>query len=178
MILKKKYLDNILLFNTTKHSDIRGFFMRTYCVNTFKKYGIKKKINQINISHNSKKHTLRGYHFQKKPYSEAKTISCIKGEIFFSVLDIDPSSKFYLKTCNMILNEKDNKICYVPKGYATAFLTMKDFTEVLYLMSDSYKPEYGTGIRYNDPIIKEKWPFKPKVVSDKDMNFDNFKKNK
>ena len=178
MILKKKYLDNILLFNSKKHNDTRGFFMRTYCINTFKKYGIKTKINQINISHNSKKHTLRGYHFQKKPYSEAKTISCIKGEIFFSVLDIDPSSKFYLKTCNMILNEKDNKICYVPKGYATAFLTMKDFTEVLYLMSDSYKPEYGTGIRYNDPIIKEKWPFKPKVVSDKDMNFDNFKKNK
>tara|TARA_Y100001970_G_scaffold130723_1_gene161156 strand:- start:15525 stop:16058 length:534 start_codon:yes stop_codon:yes gene_type:complete len=176
MILKKKYLDNILLFNSKKNKDARGFFMRAYCVNTFKKYGIKTKINQINISHNSKKHTLRGYHFQKKPYSEAKTISCIKGEIFFSVLDINPSSKFYLKTCNMVLNEEDNKICHVPKGYATAFLTMKNSTEVLYLMSDSYKPEYGTGIRFNDPIITEKWPVKPKIVSVKDMNFENFKK--
>ena len=76
----------------------------------------------------------------------------------------------------MILKEEDSKICHVPKGYATAFLTMKNFTEVLYLMSDSYKPQYGTGIRYNDPIIKEKWPCKPKIVSEKDMNFQNFKR--
>jgi len=178
MILKKKYLDNILLFNTQKHTDVRGFFMRTYCIKTFKKYGIKTKINQINISHNIKKFTLRGYHYQKKPYSEAKTISCIKGEIFFSILDINPLSKYYLKTCNMTLNEEDNKICYVPKGYATAFLTMKNSTEVLYFMSDNFKPEYGTGIRFNDPIIKEKWPVKPKIISEKDTNFENFIKIK
>jgi len=178
MNLLKKYMDKILLFETKKHHDERGFFMRSYCRDMFKKYGVDVNILQINISHNKKKHTLRGYHYQKEPFSEAKTISCIKGEIFFSILNVDSNSNFYLKTCNMMLSEHDSKICYVPKGFATAFITMSNFTEVLYLMSDIFNPEYGTGIRYNDPIIKENWPAEPKIISNKDLNFEDFiKKN-
>lgn len=175
MKLFKKYMDEVLLFESTKHVDNRGYFMRSYCLNTFKIYSVKTKVKQINISYNKKKHTLRGYHYQKKPYQEAKTISCIKGKIFFSVLNVNPSSKFYLKSCSMKLSATDSKICYVPKGFATAFLTLKDDTEVLYLMSDFFKPKYGTGIRYNDKIISEKWPVKPKIISKKDLSFKDFK---
>ena len=74
----------------------------------------------------------------------------------------------------MILKQEDSKICYVPKGFATAFLTLKSYTEVLYLMSDNYKPEAARGIRFNDPIVQEAFPFKPKVISEKDLNFPNF----
>lgn len=174
MKLLKKYMSSILLFESIKNIDNRGFFMRSYCQKIFKSAGINEKVSQINISHNEKKNTLRGYHYQEYPYSESKVISCIRGKIFFSLLCLQKKSEYYLQTCNMELDENDSKICYVPKGFATAFLTLKDNTQVLYLMSDEFVPNYGRGIRYNDPIINEKWPIKPLIISEKDKNFENF----
>jgi len=174
MKLIKKYMTQILLFESVKNTDERGYFMRSYCQKIFKFEGIKDHLSQINISHNEKKHTLRGYHYQEYPHSESKIISCIKGQIFFSLLCLDKKSKFYLETCNMDLSEDDSRVCYVPKGFATAFLTLKDKTQILYLMSDEFKPNYGRGIRYNDKIINENWPYKPKIISQKDLHFPEY----
>ena len=174
MKILKRYMDKVFLFESVQHHDNRGFFMRSFCHDTLELHGLESKIFQINISHNISEHTFRGYHYQSEPHSETKIISCIKGEIFFSLLNLIKESPFYLNTCNMLLKQEDSKICYVPKGFATAFLTLKSYTEVLYLMSDNYKPEAARGIRFNDPIVQEVFPFKPKVISEKDLNFPNF----
>jgi len=173
MILEKKFMNEIKVFSSNKIVDSRGYFTRAFCKKTFKKYNADNRINQINFSFNKKIYTLRGYHYQKPSY-EAKTISCVNGKIFLSILNLNSKSKYYLKTCNTILDEKDNKFCYIPKKFATAFLTLKKNSFILYYMSNEYINSQSQGIRWNDPIIKEKWPYKPKIISERDKSFEDF----
>ena len=94
------------------------------------------KIKQTNISENYKKYTLRGFHYQKKPYGEDKVISCIKGAIYNIVLDIRQNSKTYKKWQSFLLNEENKLNLILPKGCANAYLTLKDNTWILYYHSE------------------------------------------
>ena len=62
----------------------------------------------------------------------------------------------------------------MPKGFANAYLTLKDNTKILYYMSEFYKPSKAKGIRYNDKFFSIKWPHKPKIISKKDLNIRDF----
>ena len=63
---------------------------------------------------------------------------------------------------------------HIPKGCANSFITLKHNTIIHYYSSQYYKPKYEKGIRYNDPIFDFKWPMKPKIISNKDLNHKNF----
>ena len=81
-------------------------FRRNFCREIFKKYNISNNVAQANISENYKKMTLRGFHYQKHPYGEDKTITCIKGEIFNVTIDLRKNSKTFKKWKGFYLNEK------------------------------------------------------------------------
>ena len=72
------------------------------------------------------------------------------------------------------MDEEDSKFCYIPKKFATAFLTLKKNSLILYYMSNEYISSQSKGIRWNDPIIKEKWPYRPKIISERDKSFEDF----
>lgn len=159
----------ILKFN--KHVDKRGVFKRIYCEKILKKMNKTFDIKQINVSFNPKRYTLRGLHYQSGKFAEDKIIYCTKGEIFFVSIDIDKKSKSYLRYNAVVLNENDDKIIMVDKNHATGFLTLKKNSELLYLMSNYYKPEFAKGYFYKDKILNIKWPKKPSVISKKDLSF-------
>ena len=156
-----------------KIKEKRGYFVRDFCIQTFKKKKIKFDIKQTNFSFNKSKGTLRGFHYQQHPYSEAKIVTCIKGQLLIVLLDINKKSNSYLKHLKFKLSEKDNYSILISKNCATAFITLKKNTLVLYYMSDYYKPNKSLGIRYDDPKLKIKWPSKPRVISKRDKNFQN-----
>ena len=170
-IIKTK-LNNFIIYHN-KIKDNRGFLMRSFCKNLYKKSGINFEIKQTNFSYNKKKLTLRGFHYQKEPFSENKIITCINGKILLVLLDINKKSKNYLKYNKITLSSDLKKSILVSKNCATAFLTLKSETSVLYYMSNFYKEAKGAGIRYNDPKLRISWPFKPKIISLKDANFKN-----
>lgn len=167
----EKKLNNLYLIKTKPFIDNRGIFSRIFCKRNFKKMNLNNSISQINLSYNNEIGTLRGLHYQKGKYAEIKMIKCIKGKIFFVALDIDKKSKTYLKHKKFILEENDNKLLYIGSKFATGFLTLKKSTEIIYFMSNFYKPDSAKGLRYNDPKLKIKWPSKPKVISKKDLSF-------
>ena len=68
-------------------TDERGFFARSWCQQEFEKLGLNSKLVQCNISFNHKKGTLRGMHYQAKPYEEAKLVRCTKGGIYDVIID-------------------------------------------------------------------------------------------
>ena len=69
---------------------------------------------------------------------------------------------------------KNKESIYVPSGCANCFLTLEDNTIVHYYMGDSFKPNSYAGIRYNDPKFAFKWPFEPKIISEKDLNIEDY----
>ncbi len=175
MNFREQKIPGVFLIEHEPFSDHRGKLERHFCAKEYQDAGINPKICQTNISYNIKRGTLRGFHYQRPPDSECKTISCIKGEIYDIVVDIRKESKTFMKWQTFTLDESRHLSLYIPSGCANAFLTMKDDTAVLYYMSEFYAPESYCGFRYNDPLFNFKWPENPAVISDKDKNFPDFR---
>ena len=95
MLIQKTKFKKLFIITKKPFVDKRGYFVRDFCNKELKR--IKFYIKQINISFNKKNHTLRGFHYQQKPYGEDKIITCISGEIFNVCIDLRKKSKTFLK---------------------------------------------------------------------------------
>ena len=168
-------IEDLKLIKPDLHKDQRGVFRRSFCIDQFKKNHIDFKVFQGNISENFKKHTMRGFHYQKFPSTESKILSCITGELFNVVIDLRKKSKTYLKSVSLQVSAINKESIYVPPGCANAFLTLSENTIVHYYMGDVFNPDTYSGFRFNDPFFSIDWPFKPKVISEKDLNLPDFK---
>lgn len=168
MLFQKQTIKGLIVIKPESFVDKRGLFRRTYCLNELKFKKINFKIKQVNISENKNIQTLRGFHYQKYPFSEDKIITCIQGEIHNIVLDMRQKSKTFMKWQSFNLSEQNRLALLVPKGCANAYLTLKKKTWILYFHSQFYKPGYEKSIKYNDPKFNFDWPKKAKVISKKD----------
>jgi dTDP-4-dehydrorhamnose 3,5-epimerase len=166
---------NLFVIETEPVRDNRGFFVRVWDENIFKKNGLSHTFVQNSISHNLKKGTLRGMHYQVKPYEEAKIVNCIRGKIFDVVIDLRSNSKTYLEKFEIELDSTENKSLFIPEGFAHGFQTMDDNTDVYYQISQFFKSEFGRGILWNDPIFNINWPISDPILSQKDTLYNAFK---
>lgn len=176
MIIKKTIINGVYLFNFKNFQDKRGIFSRRYCKEKLKNKNIHFDIKQVNYAFNKTIYTLRGFHYQKKPFSEKKIMMCLSGSIMLQAVDINKNSKTYLKKIKIILTSKNNVGVLISKNCANAYLTLEKSTTILYLMSNFYNKNKSFGIRYNDPFFNFKWTKKPKIISKKDLSFKDYKK--
>jgi|MDTA01.2.fsa_nt_gb dTDP-4-dehydrorhamnose 3,5-epimerase len=177
-MFKKLKFQNFFLYKPKVHKDKRGNFRRHFCKQDFKKVGLKINIAQGNVSESYKKGTLRGFHFKSGKSKETKILSCLRGSIYHVAIDLRKNSKTYLKSFSIILEAKSFESIIVPPNCANAILTLRDNTILHYYMGDYFENDKYSGIRYDDPFFKIKWPFKPKIVNDRDRNYQDFKLNK
>ena len=171
MIFTELELSGVFSINVEKLIDERGFFARSFDTKIFNDYGLKSNFVQCNISSNIKKGTIRGLHFQTKPYEEAKLVRCTQGKVFEVIVDIRKNSKTFLNSINIELSSENHTMIYVPEGFALGFQTLEDNCELFYQMSQYYMPEYAKGILWNDPKLNISWPLNPTVISKKDLSF-------
>tara|TARA_A100001388_G_C28454563_1_gene350269 strand:- start:32 stop:577 length:546 start_codon:yes stop_codon:yes gene_type:complete len=171
-------LKGVFLLEAEVFEDKRGKFWRSFCQKEFEKVGLNPNVSQGNISINPILGTLRGFHYQSEPCKEAKTISCLNGEIYDVIIDLRKSSPTYLDHCSVKISSNNKKSIHIPYGCANAWITTMSNTIIHYYMSDPYSPNYGQGIRYNDPFFKISWPMEPNLISEKDLNYTDFDKNK
>ncbi|MCC7251816.1 dTDP-4-dehydrorhamnose 3,5-epimerase [Hyphomicrobium sp.] len=151
------------------HVDARGMFARAFCADTFAAQGLASVYPHCNLSHNHKRGTLRGLHYQAEPKSEAKLVRAIRGRVFDVALDLRPESVTYLRWAGVELDAAKRNALYVPPGCAHGFLTLEDDCEVFYQVSEVYAPELDRGVRFDDPAFGIDWPFAPSVISTRDM---------
>lgn len=176
MIFNETELNDAYVIDLDKFEDERGFFARAYCVDEFKEHGIEFPVVQANVSYNRFKHTLRGMHYQQKPYGEAKLVRCTEGAIFDVIIDVRSDSSTYMEWIGVELSEQNYRMLYVPEGFAHGFITLEDETEVTYQVSEFYTPGAEKGIRWNDPAFNIDWPAEPEIISDKDKSWSDFKR--
>ena len=160
-----------------KLEDERGFFTRIWDKKKFQSKGLDSDLVQMSFSFTKKKGTLRGMHFQKKPFEETKLVRCTRGKIFDVIIDLRPESNTYKKWIGVKLKSDDLKMLYIPEGFAHGFQTLEDDTEVFYQMSNWFSPEHVRGIRWNDKEFDIKWPIKCSIISKKDTTYEDFTKN-
>jgi dTDP-4-dehydrorhamnose 3,5-epimerase len=170
MHIEETEFEGLYVIHLEKKGDDRGWFMRTFDHNIFSKNikGYHSEWKQMNHSFNSEKYTWRGFHYQNPPFQETKAIRCVQGKVLDCVLDLRADSKTYLKVFQVELSVENNKMLFIPKGFAHGFLTLEDNSELIYLHDEFYQPEFEDGVRFDDIKINFQLPIYPKVISDRD----------
>lgn len=154
--------------------DERGAFRRHFCQKEFSAHGITSMVVQANVSENTHAHTLRGFHYQLSPHGEGKTLSCLRGGIYDIIVDLRADSPTYKEWVPVELTSKNRRSVHIPPGCANAFLTLEDNTLIQYYVSHVFTPSAERGVRYNDSSFDFKWPYKPKFISEKDLNIPDY----
>lgn len=175
MIFKQTKLEGAYIIKLEKREDERGYLARTWDKKDFLKYGIKAELVEGYASHTNRKGTIRGLHYQVKPFAEAKLTRVINGSIYEVIIDLRPKSKTYKKWLGFKFNTQDNKMLYIPPYFAHAILALENDTDFLNFSSQPYTAEFERGIRYDDPAFKIKWPINIKEASEKDLAWEDFK---
>ena len=164
----KTNFNGVFLIKKKKRSDSRGFFQRIYCIKEYEQF-LKKKIVNVNNSLTLQKGTIRGMHYQLKPFSEVKIISCIKGSIYDVIIDIRKNSPTFLKYFSARLDPINNFSLIVPEGFAHGFQSLEKNSEIIYLTTAFYSSKKERGLYSLDRKIKIKWPIKKIYMSEKDQ---------
>jgi dTDP-4-dehydrorhamnose 3,5-epimerase len=142
-----------------RFADDRGWFSETYNAAKLSQLGITDVFCQDNQSLSLAANTLRGLHFQRPPFAQAKLVRCLAGRIFDVAVDIRRESPTFGRWVGTVLGSDDGKQLYVPVGYAHAFLTLEPGCAVAYKVSAFYSAESEGGIIWNDPDVGIGWPF-------------------
>lgn len=168
-IFQKFDIPDLVLIKPTVFKDNRGFFMETYKKSEFAKNGIDVEFSQDNHSKSSAK-VLRGLHFQKSPYQQAKIVRCTKGKIFDVAVDLRPHSVTFKKYVKVELSEENKNMLYIPKGFAHGFVVLSEEAELCYKASGEYSPSHDRGVLWSDAEIAINWEvdFEP-ILSKKDL---------
>lgn len=177
MIIEEIKLKGCFIIKPKILIDERGSFMESFNEKSFlKKVGVEVNFVQDNQSV-SKKGVLRGLHFQEEPFSQAKLVRVIKGEVQDVVVDLRRNSKTYGKHFSIILNEENNYQLFIPKGFAHAFLSLKENTIFEYKCDQYYNKNSERGILYDDITLSIDWlmPKNKFLLSDKDLKLSTFK---
>ena len=157
-------------------SDPRGYFMEA-----FKQQEFDATIGQINfIQDNESKSsfgTLRGLHYQKGDYCQAKLVRVIKGEVLDVAVDLRKSSPTFGKHISVLLSDDNKRQLFIPRGFAHGFLVKSEEAVFTYKVDNIYAPQAEASIIYNDPALGIDWPIADSqlVMSEKDRQAGNFR---
>ena len=105
----------------------------------------------------SSKGVLRGLHFQKPPFDQAKLVRCIEGEVLDVAVDIRKDSKTYGEHVAVLLSGDNKRQLFVPRGFAHGFVVLSDTATFAYKVDNMYAPDYDDGIDWNDSSLKYDW---------------------
>jgi dTDP-4-dehydrorhamnose 3,5-epimerase len=155
--------------------DSRGFFSRAWCERELAQNGLETRVAQCNLSHSGHRGTLRGMHYQRPPFQEAKVIRCIRGSMYDVIVDLRPDSPCFRGWMGVELSASNRRSLYVPPGFAHGFQTLEDDTEAFYMTSEFFTPDAEGGVRWDDPVFGIRWPIDPpSVISDKDASWPDY----
>jgi len=166
----KTEIPGVFIIEPHVFNDARGYFMEAWKEEEFNEHIGRVKFIQDNESKSSYG-VLRGLHYQKGTYSQAKLVRVIKGRVLDVAVDIRKSSPTFGKHVMVELSDDNKRQFFIPRGFAHGFLVMSEEAIFTYKVDNPYAPAAETGIRWNDPELAIEWPIDPAVVqtSEKDL---------
>jgi len=138
------------------HGDARGFFFEAWNERTLAELGIDARFVQENHSR-SARGVLRGLHYQV-PHAQGKLLRVLAGEIFDVIVDLRRASATFGQWHGMRLGTDSRQSLWVPIGFAHGFLVLSAFAEVLYSVTDYYRPQAEHALSWNDAALNIAWP--------------------
>jgi dTDP-4-dehydrorhamnose 3,5-epimerase len=171
----KTNIPEVVIIEPTVFGDARGYFLESFNQQEFEKNIGKVAFIQDNESKSSRG-VLRGLHFQKPPFAQAKLVRCIEGSVIDVAVDIRKGSPTYGKHVAVELTGENKKQLFVPRGFAHGFLVLSDTATFAYKVDNTYAPEFDAGIRWNDKELNIQWGLEDSevMISAKDAELPFF----
>lgn len=172
----KTKIKDLVIIEPSVYEDERGYFLESYNKDKLEEVIGKVSFIQDNESKSSKG-VLRGLHFQKPPFAQAKLVRCIKGRVIDVAIDIRKGSPTFGMHVSVELSEKNKRQLFIPRGFAHGFAVLSESAIFAYKVDNIYAPEYDSGIIYNDKDLNIDWSLTENEVqlSSKDNNLLSFK---
>ena len=175
----KTEISDVYIIEPSVFGDNRGYFLESFNLDKFEEYVYPIKFVQDNES-KSPKGVLRGLHFQKPPFEQAKLVRCIDGVVLDVAVDLRKGSLTYGEHIAVKLSGDNKRQLFVPRGFAHGFVVLSDTATFAYKVDNWYSPAHEDGLMWNDHSINIDWQIEETDVKlsgkDKELSsFINFK---
>jgi len=172
----KTFIQDVCIIEPSVFEDHRGYFYESFNLDKFEKNIYSIKFVQDNESKSSKG-VLRGLHFQKPPFDQAKLVRCVNGKVMDVAVDIRKGSPTYGKHVAVELSGDNKKQLFIPRGFAHGFSVLSKSAVFAYKVDNIYAPEFDSGIKYDDNELDIDWGLNQEEIqiSVKDENLSFFK---
>ena len=153
-------------------ADARGYFMETWRASDFNEH-IGHEVNFVQDNQSmSSRGVLRGLHFQKGEFSQAKLVRVLQGTVVDVAVDLRQASPTFGKYVMVELSAENKRQLFIPRGFAHGFQVLSDTAVFTYKVDNIYAPQAECSIRYDDPKIGIAWPItnpQELLLSEKDL---------
>lgn len=172
MKVSKTEIEGVYIIEPQVFEDARGYFFESWNKAKLKEQGIDYDFIQDNQS-KSCYGTIRGIHFQKGKYAQAKLVRVLEGTVLDVAVDLRPDSKTFGKHVAVELSAENKKQLMIPRGFGHGFSVLTPTATFAYKCDNVYYKESEGGLLYNDPALAIDW----KVPEDKVILSEKDKKN-
>lgn len=166
----KTFIEGPMIIEPRIFEDARGYFFESYSKRVFDEKVAPVDFVQDNES-SSSFGVIRGLHFQRPPFCQAKLVRCVKGAVLDVAVDIRKGSPTFGKHVAVELTEENKRQFFIPHGFAHGFSVLSETAVFQYKCDNYYHPEADGGISIADPSLEIDWRIDPAkaILSEKDM---------
>ena len=170
MEVTKTTIEGVVIIEPRLFKDSRGYFFESFSKREFDEKVAKVDFVQDNESCSSFG-VMRGLHFQRPPYAQAKLVRCVKGKVLDVAVDIRKGSPTYGQHVAVELSEDNHRQFFIPRGFAHGFAVLSETAVFQYKCDNYYHPEADGGISIQDPDLGIDWKIDPTkaILSEKDL---------
>lgn len=182
MEIQKFDIEGLLLIKPKVFGDERGYFLESFNKKRFEEV-VGEAVNFIQDNESKSSYgVLRGLHFQRPPFTQAKLVRVIEGKVLDVAVDLRANSPTFGQHQSVILSSENKHQFFVPKGFAHGFLVLSETAIFAYKVDEDYAPTYDDGIMYNSESLGIDWqiPTSEILLSPKDnqlVTFERYQKN-
>ena len=169
MNIIKTEIEGVVIIEPRIFSDARGYFFESYSKREF-----DEKVGHVDFVQDNESCSthgvMRGLHFQRPPFAQAKLVRCVRGAVLDVAVDIRKDSPTYGKHVSCLLTEDNHRQFFIPRGFAHGFAVLSDVAVFQYKCDNYYHPEADGGIAITDPSLGIDWgiALEEAILSEKD----------
>lgn len=170
MEFKELDIKGVWLIEPKRFGDARGYFCETFKLSEFESHIGKVEFVQDNESL-STRGVLRGLHFQRGEWSQAKLVRVSQGRVLDVAVDLRGGSPTYGQHVAVELSRDNGRQMFIPRGFAHGFVVLSDEAQFQYKVDNVYAPHSEATLRFDDPALGIDWPIATEEMklSEKDL---------
>ena len=169
MELIKTGLEGVVIIEPKVFGDARGYFCETWSQRVFD--GLLGPVRFVQDNESKSRYgVVRGLHYQRPPFAQAKLVRCVRGAVLDVAVDIRRGSPTFLRHVAVELTEENHRMMFIPKGFAHGFAVLSEEAVFQYKCDEFFHPEADAGIQLFDAALGIDWriPREEAILSDKD----------